>query len=131
MYLTDCNWSTAVVLLRKYYNILLDWFPDDHITTVALLNEIVPLKAEVFEEIIAYTDPKEANERMLNSIIRLVEHDEQFLRICELVKPLIGSKRDSDEFLEFEIGKYTFYMHICTYVNKALVYTCPVQNMSF
>ena len=100
--------------MRKYYNILLNCFSDDHITTIGLLSATVSLREGFFEEIIAHTDPREANERVLNAIIGKMEHDQQLVSVCEIVKAVIGSKQDSDEFLEFEIGKYK-----CTYVKVA------------
>ena len=101
-----CTLFTAIALLRKYYNILLDCFSDDYITTIGLLSEIVTLKEGFFEEIIAYTNPREANQRILNAIVISLDHDQRLLRVCQLVKALIGSKQDSEEFLEFELGKY-------------------------
>ena len=101
--------------MRKYYNILLDCFSDDHITTIGLLSGTVSMREGFFEEIIAHTDPREANERVLNAIIGKLEHDEQLVRVCEIIKAVIGSKQDSDEFLEFEIGKY-----VLLYVKAAM-----------
>jgi len=83
----------------------LDCFSDDHIRTIGLLSEMVSLKEGYFEEVIAYTDPREANQRILNSIIIFMDCDSQILRVCELIRVLIGSKQHSKEFLEFEIGK--------------------------
>ena len=97
--------SIVIALLRKYYSSLLDCFSDDHITTIGLLSETVSLREGFFEEVIAYTDPREANERILNAIINNMERNDQLLRACELIKALIGSKQYSEVFLEFETGK--------------------------
>ena len=96
--------STAIAVLRKYYSSLLDCFSDDHITAISLLSEAVSLREGFFEEVIAYTDPRDANERILNAIIINIERDEEILRARQLIKLLIGSKQYSEEFLEFEIG---------------------------
>ena len=82
-----------------------------------MLSETVSLREGFFEEVIAYTDPSEANERILNTIIIIMERDEQLLRVCELIKVVIGSKQYSEEILEFETGKFkTLYVrtYICS-----------------
>ena len=114
----DCTCCTAIAVLRKYYSSLLDCFSDDHITTIGLLSETVSLREGFFEEVIAYTDPRDANERILNAIIMNMERDEEILRACQLIKLLIGTKQYSEEFLEFEIGMYVsvYYTYVHTYL---------------
>ena len=101
--------STAIALLRKYYDTMLEYFPDDHITTIGLLSGMVRLRGGFFEEVITCTDPRDANQRILNAIFLKMEHDGQFAIACELIKALIGSKQHSKEFVEFETGKYENY----------------------
>ena len=108
----------AIALLRKYYYTVLDCFPDDHITTIGLLSGMIGLREGFFEEIIAYTDPREANQRILNAILLKVTHDGQFIIAYELIKALIGSKQHSKEFVEFENGKYVRIQHLCAITSK-------------
>ena len=109
------TWFTAIVLLRKYHDVILDYFPDNHITTVGLLNGVVALREGFMDEIIACTDPREGNQRMLNAIVIILEHDRELVRACELVKALIGDKKYSKEFLEFETSKYFYDCSIKIY----------------
>ena len=97
--------SIVIAVFRKYYSSLLDCFSDDHITTIGVLSEAVSLREGFFEEVIAYTDPREANERILHAIIIYMDRDDQLLKVCLLIKALIGSKKYSESFLEFETGK--------------------------
>ena len=83
-----------------------------------MLSAIVSLREGFFDEVIAYTEPRDANERILNAIIINMERDEEILRASELIKALIGNKQYSKEFLEFEIGMYVcgHYVYVCKYV---------------
>ncbi|XP_065903832.1 uncharacterized protein [Dysidea avara] len=90
-------------LLKKYHPILLDNFPDDHVTTIGIFSEHVPINDRFFNEILSTVNPREANERMLNTIIILLKDDDQIMGLCKLVKLLMRSARFSKEVLDFEI----------------------------
>jgi len=104
-----CSYSTLFIftarsLLKKYYPILLDNFPDDHVTTIGIMSEMVSsVDDRFFNEILSTVNPREANERMLNAIIIMLKHDDQIMEMCKLAKLVMRSARFSKEMLEFEI----------------------------
>ena len=104
---------TGIAVLRKHYHMLLANLPDDHVTTVGIFSESVPVGEVFFNEVISFTDHNIANEKILNAAIMLVNYDTQFKGFAQLAKILV--KRDckfSREMLEFDIGKV--YVSSCT-----------------
>jgi len=101
---------TARSLLKKYYPILLDQFPDDHITTIGIMSEQVPIDDRFFNEILTTVNPKEANERILNAIIMMLKHDDQIMGMCKLAKLVMRSARFSKEMLDFELSMYIHHI---------------------
>ena len=102
-------------LLKKYYPILLDKFPDDHVTTIGIFSEQVSIDDRFFNEILSTVNPREANERILNAIIVMLKHDDQILEMCSLAKTVMRSARFSTEMLEFEIRMFInlYVTYIC------------------
>ena len=108
--------TAAIALLRKHYNKLLTSMPDDHVTTIGLLSESIPLHEVFFDEIISLTDHRVANERILNALILHLDHDNQMKGFCTVVKLIV--KREcqfSNDMLMFEMGM--FYLRIPQAVN--------------
>lgn len=96
----------ALALLKKYYIYLLESFTDDHVTTICTLCELIPVNEGFFNEVLSMTDTKEANRRILNSLIRMLNSDNQLVGFCELVKSVMSiRKRFSLKIVEFETGK--------------------------
>ena len=103
--------TVAIALLRKHYNKLLTSMPDDHVTTIGLLSESIPLHEVFFDEIISLTDHRVANEKILNALILHLDHDNQMKGFCTVVKLIV--KREcqfSNDMLMFEMGM--FYLRI-------------------
>ena len=93
---------------------------DDHVTTVSILSESVPLDEVFFNEIISFTDHNIANEKMLNAIIMAISSDTDLRGFAQLVKNLVRIEcRFSREMLQLEIGKvyvkFNCTMYVCTY----------------
>ena len=108
--------TVAIALLRKHYNKLLTSMPDDHVTTIGLLSESIPLHEVFFDEIISLTDHRVANEKILNALILHLDHDNQMKGFCTVVKLIV--KREcqfSNDMLMFEMGM--FYLCIPQAVN--------------
>ena len=108
--------TAAIALLRKHYNKLLTSMPDDHVTTIGLLSENVPIHEVFFDEIISLTDHQVANEKILDVLILQLENDNQMKGFCTLFKLII--KREcqfSNDMLMFEMGM--FYLRIPQAVN--------------
>lgn len=96
----------VLALLKKYYQVLLANFPEDHVTTVSILSETVPVSEVFFDDVISLTDHNLANEKILNAMIMMMNRDSQIGGFCQLAKLLIRRDgRSSKELLEFEIGK--------------------------
>ena len=95
--------------------------PDDHVTSISILSENVPINESFFEEVLSLTNHKLANEKILNAMIYLLRKDDQMKGFCRLTKLLISENtKYSREILQFEIGTYIF---LYTYV-RMYVYTC-------
>ena len=101
---------------------LLANMPDDHVTTVSILSENVPLDEMFFNEIISFTDHNFANEKILNGIVMAINRDIDFKGFCQLIKNLVKREcRFSKEMLQLEIGNVyiaklrMLCMYICTY----------------
>jgi len=103
-------------LLKEYYLILLDKFPDDHVTTIGIMSEQVGIDDRFFNEILSTTNPREANERILNSIIIMLKYDEQIMEMCKLAKLLMRTGAFSKEILEFEIRTYMCTFYACLHI---------------
>ena len=102
----------AVAVLKKYYDMLLESFSDDHVATVNKLNGIIAVNKQFLNEIISMTDHKKANVRILNGIICAIKRDNDVLGFCEVFKALISvRKRFTIEMFEFEAGKKLECIH--------------------
>ena len=99
---------TDIAVLKKYYNVILESLPDDHTASISLLSENAPVDEGFFSEILATTDYREANCRILNAMILMIKEDRNIIGFCKLVAMLVGSKRFSKEILEFEAGKLIY-----------------------
>ena len=105
---------------------------DDHVTTISILSENVPLDEVFFNEIISFTDHNIANEKMLNAIVMAVSSDTDLRGFCQLVKNLVKIQcRFSREMLEFEIGKvYVAKATLCMYIyTHSCMYVCMHVHM--
>ena len=94
----------GIAVLKKYYSIILESLPDNHIKSISVLSENAPVDEVFFNEILSLTDCKEANHRILNAVILMMKNDNNIIGVCKLVRMLVGSKRFSKEILEFESG---------------------------
>jgi len=103
--------------LKKYYEILLDCFTDDHVTTLCTLCEIVKVDEGFFNQVLSMTNTKEANRRILNALISMLKSDNQLVGFCEVFKALINiRKRFSKEIIEFETGEVIVPLQLLEYV---------------
>ena len=116
---------TGIAVLRKHYHMLLASLPDDHVTTVSILSETVPVDEMFFSEVISFTDHSIANEKILIAMILMVNRDTQFKGFAQLAKLL--AKEDckfSREMLEFDIGEVYVSSYVCICISTYLQYTC-------
>ena len=114
---------TGIAVLRKHYHMLLASLPDDHVTTVSILSETVPVDELFFNEVISFTDHSVANEKILIAMILMVNRDTQFKGFAQLAQLI--AKRDckfSREMLEFDIGEVYVSSYICVCISNSRLY---------
>ena len=93
-------------MLRKYYKCLVDCLPEDHFVTLRALSNVMRVQDPFFDEVLKCTDSKEANRKILNSLIILLNDDQDAKGLCNIIREVIGSKSLTADFLEFEMGMY-------------------------
>ena len=81
------------------------------------MSEQVPIDDRFFNEILTTVNPREANERILNSIIIMLKHDDQIMGMCKLAKLLMRSARFSKEMLDFELSAYIHHILLSDALN--------------
>ena len=79
-------------------------FSDDHITTVGILDTCVEVKESFFNEVVAITNPSQANKRILNAVILWLNQDDRIMEFCKLIKRLAAESKFTKELLQFELG---------------------------
>ena len=108
-------YNSAISLLRKYYNILWQSFSDDHILTIGILDTLIEVKESFFDEVVAITNPSQANIKILDALILWLKQDDKIMEFCKVIKRLAMSNKFVKELLQFELGMNTdscAYMYI-------------------
>ena len=103
-------------MIKKYYNVIIDCFFDDHIISIGILNSIMHVEERFFNEIISITDHRKANQRMLNALIVILKSDDQMKNFCDAVLALCTRDKLCKEIVEFTRGDLR-HSYVATYVH--------------
>ena len=76
-------------MLHKYYDMLWQSFPQDHLITLSRLCDLLPVDEGLVETIVSYSSSDMANKRILNAALSNLKSDTELLGFSALVQKLI------------------------------------------
>jgi len=75
--------------------------------TVGILDTCVEVQESFFNEVVAITNPSQANMKILNAVILWLKGDDKIMEFCKLIKRLAVGNKFTKELLQFELGMYS------------------------
>ena len=92
-------------MLHKYYDMLWQSFPRDHLITLSRLCELLPVDEGLVETIVSYSSADMANKRILNAALSNLKHDSLVLGFCALVEKLIDNPEKAKMIENLQSGE--------------------------
>jgi len=92
-------------MLHKYYDMLWQSFPGDHLITLSRLCELLPVDERLVETIVSYSSADMANKRILNAALSNLKHDSLVLGFCALVEKLIDNPEKAKMIENLQSGE--------------------------
>ena len=94
-------------MLHKYYDMLWQNFPRDHLITLSRLCDLLPVDEGLVETIVSYSSADMANKRILNAALSNLKEDSEILGFSVLVEQLMETSGRSKIMEKFKSGQFS------------------------
>ena len=103
-------------MLHKYYDMLWQSFPQDHLITLSRLCDLLPVDEGLVETIVSYSSSDMANKRILNAALSNLKNDSELLGFSVLVEKLINNPEKTKMIESLRHGKLLEFNFTYEYV---------------
>jgi len=91
-------------MLHKYYEMLWQSFPQDHLITLSRLCDLLPVDEGLVKTIVSYYSSDMANKRILNAALSNLKDDSELLGFSMLIEQLVECSANSKMIENFKSG---------------------------
>jgi len=91
-------------MLHKYYDMLWQSFPQDHLITLSRLCDLLPVDEGLVETIVSYSSADMANKRILNAALSNFKDDRELLGFSLLIERLTETSGNLKMIEKFKSG---------------------------
>ena len=91
-------------MLKKYYNVLWQNFPQDHLETLGRISKLARLADHMVDAIVSSSTSDEGNQKILNICVLSIDKNNLLLEFADLIDNIINNPKLSIMMRVFKNG---------------------------
>ena len=104
--------SLGLAALKKYYLILIDNLPSNHLISLLRLQDVAIIPEAIVDVIVPSSSAEIGNKMIINYLIGLIHTEEHIITFCYFAERMMGEFHKCICVLNLKNGKITMYIYM-------------------